>query len=76
MSRNLILSVHWEDGDPDDSTKAMAERQRHAGHRGRGLVVSFAEAVTREEGFDRLLAQLDVGEVLNAPFYPEQEPKR
>ena len=66
--RNLILSLHWEEGEPADSTRAMASRQQHAGHKGRGLVVSFAEATTNAPGFLRTLERLDVGEVLQDRF--------
>jgi hypothetical protein len=60
--RNLILSVHWEDGDPDAATGAMAERQ--AGYR--GVIVSFSEAETQKPGFASDLAKFNVGEVLDA----------
>lgn len=66
--RNLILSVHWEDGEPDEATTAMAMRQQHAGHKGRGVVVSFAEATTNEPGFLATLERLDVGEVLDGDY--------
>jgi hypothetical protein len=66
MSRNLIISACWADGEPDDLTADLAERVKgFRAEDSRGSVVSFAPATVDAE-FLLILRKLDLAEVADA----------